>query len=82
VASGAAARPPAPRSASVADGAIVSREAGRRPFPTRAAWLAFVVGTPNGAEGARAYAALYPEADYDSWTTGGTTIAISRIVYR
>lgn len=71
----------APPPRAVADGTIVSREAWRTPFATRAEWLAFVGGTPGGAEAARHYDKLYPQTDFDQWTQG-RTIGISRIVYR
>lgn len=74
---GRAASPPAP----VAGALLISREAWRPPFPTRAAWLAFVAGTPGGTQAARTYGDLYSRADYDRWRPG-RTVAISRIVYR
>lgn len=67
--------------AAVADGSIVTREKWQPPFATRAAWFAFVAGTPGGADAVRAYADLYRQDDYDRWLQG-RTIAISRIVYR
>ena len=67
--------------APLGDTAIVSREAWRPPFATRAGWLAFVARTPNGADSARDYANLYSKDNYDRWTQG-RTVAISRIVYR
>ncbi|MEH3104995.1 MAG: prolyl oligopeptidase family serine peptidase [Sphingomonas phyllosphaerae] len=71
----------APSPTALADGTVVSREAWRTPFATRAEWLAFVGGTPDGAEAARRYDTLYPEGDFNRWTQG-RTIGISRIVYR
>ncbi|GAA4222436.1 hypothetical protein GCM10022253_30940 [Sphingomonas endophytica] len=71
----------APSPSTIADETIVSREAWRAPFATRAEWLAFVGAAPGGAEAARRYDALYPQDDYYRWTQG-RTIGISRIVYR